>query len=180
MFCAGIAQANPAHWDLPALMRLLAQHPSGKVQFTETKSLAVLDKPVISKGELIYRAPDRLEKHTLKPKPESMVIEGNTLTVERDGKQRQLRLPQYPEILAFVEALRGTLIGNQALLEQHYSVALSGTERDWRLTLKPLDQSMLRWVKQINVSGASNAVTAVETLQADGDKSLIAITTGPR
>ena len=169
-----------AEWDVTSLMQQLAKHPGGRVNFTETKTLSVLDQPVVSSGELIYSPPDRLEKNTLKPVPESLVIRGNDLTVVRDGVKRLLRLPQYPEVLAFVEALRGTLVGNRSLLEQHYALALSGNERDWRLVLTPLDDRMKRWVKQIKVQGSDKWLSTVETLQADGDKSVIAITPDAR
>ena len=176
----GLCSTAWADWDIPALMQQLAKQPSGRAKFTETKTLAVLDRPVVSTGELIYSPPDRLEKHTLKPTPESLVINGNDLTVVRDGVKRQLRLPQYPEILAFVEALRGTLVGNRTLLEQHYALSLSGTERNWRLALTPLDERTRRWVKQIRVTGSDQGVGTVETLQADGDKSLISVTPDAR
>lgn len=176
----GLCSTAWADWDIPALMQQLAKQPSGRAKFTETKTLAVLDQPVISTGELIYSPPDRLEKHTLKPTPESLVINGNDLTVVRDGVKRQLRLPQYPEILAFVEALRGTLVGNRTLLEQHYALSLSGTERNWRLALTPLDERTRRWVKQIRVTGSDQGVGTIETLQADGDKSLISVTPDAR
>ena len=176
----GLCAPAWAAWDVPALMQQLAQHPSGKARFTETKRLAVLDQPVVSTGQLVYSPPDRLEKHTLKPVSESLEIRGNDLTVVRDGITRQLRLPQYPEVLAFVEALRGTLVGSRTLLEQHYALSLSGTERDWRLVLTPLDDRMKRWVKQIQVSGSDKGVNTVETLQTDGDKSVISITPDAR
>ena len=179
-FSLGLCAPAFADWDIPALMQQLAKHPSGRATFTETKTLRVLDQPVVSSGELIYSPPDRLEKNTLKPTRESLVIRGNDLTVERDGVKRQLRLPQYPEILAFVEALRGTLVGNRTLLEQHYALSLAGTEQDWRLALTPLDDRMRRWVKQIKVTGSDKGVSTVETLQADGDKSVIAITPDAR
>ena len=174
LFFGGISTAC-AEWDVAQLMQQLSQHPAGRAQFTETKTLALLKQPVVSSGELVYSPPDRLEKHTVKPKPESLMIMGNDLTVIRDGTRRELRLPQFPEVLAFVEALRGTLVGNQALLQSHYALALTGNERAWLLVLKPLDERMQRWVQEIRVTGAHNVVSAVETLQADGDKSLITI-----
>ena len=176
----GLCSVAWADWDVPALMQQLAKHPTGRAKFMETKTLAVLDQPVVSTGELVYSPPDRLEKHTLKPVPESLVIRGNDLTVTRDGVKRQLRLPQYPEVLAFVEALRGTLVGSRSLLEQHYALTLSGTESDWRLSLTPLDDRMKRWVKVIKVSGSDKGVNTVETLQADGDKSVITVTPDAR
>jgi hypothetical protein len=83
-------------------------------------------------------------------------------------------------VLAFIEGLRGTLVGNQALLQQHYGVTVSGSERDWRMVLTPLDERMLRWVKLITVSGSGNTVMSVETLQSDGDKSVISVTPAAR
>ncbi|MDO5623709.1 MAG: outer-membrane lipoprotein carrier protein LolA [Pseudomonadota bacterium] len=169
------ARAAQAEWNLPTLMQQLAQHPSGRAKFTETRTLAVLTEPVVSTGELVFSPPDRLEKHTLKPASESLVVSGNDLVVTQGGKQRALRLPQYPQVLAFVEALRGTLVGNQALLQAHYALALSGTESAWQLVLTPLDDQLRRQVSQITVHGARNQVLRVQTLQADGDKSLITI-----
>jgi len=49
-------------------MQLLAQSRSAHASFVETKSIAMLDKPVISSGELFYTAPDHLEKRTLNPR----------------------------------------------------------------------------------------------------------------
>ena len=164
-----------AAWDVAALMTALASHPSGKARFTETKTLAMLNAPVVSTGELVYAPPDRLEKNTLTPKPESMVVERDTLTLERDGRKRELRLQQYPEILSIVQAVRGALLGNRSLLEQSYALALHGSRQDWRLVLTPLDAHLQRWVKQITVTGKDGEILGIETAQADGDRSVLQI-----
>jgi outer membrane lipoprotein-sorting protein len=164
-----------AAWDVTALMAVLAQHPAGKVRFTETKTLSVLDAPVVSTGELVYAPPDRLEKNTLKPKPESMMVERDTLVLERDGRQRKLNLQQYPEVLPIVEAVRGTLVGNRSLLEQYYALELDGDPQDWQLTLKPQDKRVQRWIKQITVIGKAGKIIRIDTEQADGDKSVLQI-----
>jgi len=164
-----------AAWDMPALMAALAAHPAGKTRFTETKTLSVLDAPVVSSGELVHAPPDRLEKNTLSPKPESLVVERDTLTLERDGRRREMRLRQYPEILAIIEAVRGMLTGNRELLEQYYEPALTGEPRDWRLVLKPRDERTQRWVRQIAITGKNGDILVIETEQADGDRSVMRI-----
>jgi outer membrane lipoprotein-sorting protein len=164
-----------AAWDVAALMTALADHPAGKARFTETKILSVLDTPVVSTGELIYSPPDRLEKNTLAPKPESLVVEGDTLVLERDGRRRELNLPQYPEAMSIVEAVRGTLIGNRSLLEQHYKLELKGDPRNWQLILKPREARVLRWVKEITVTGKAGEIIQIDTEQTDGDKSSLRI-----
>ncbi|MET4574936.1 outer membrane lipoprotein-sorting protein [Ottowia thiooxydans] len=171
------ATATPvwANWNIDALMKQLSQHPGGSARFTETKKLSVLDTPVVSSGTLLFSPPDRLEKNTLLPKPESMVLERDRLTLVRDGKKREIRLQQYPEAMGIVEAIRSTLLGNQSVLRQHYALQLQGTEANWRLVLTPAEERTSRWITQILISGKSNQVTTVETLQADGDRSVMAI-----
>ena len=67
-----LATEAPSTQDLDKLMGLLAQRQHGHVTFVEEHFLAVLDRPVESSGELLYDAPDHLEKRTLKlrsPRP---------------------------------------------------------------------------------------------------------------
>jgi hypothetical protein len=101
--------------NLPDLMQLLAQHKSGKASFIEKKYIGILEKPVESSGELAFTAPDKLEKRTLKPKSESLVLEGDNLTVDQPDRRRlTVSLQDHPEIAAFVQSIRGTLAGDRA------------------------------------------------------------------
>jgi outer membrane lipoprotein-sorting protein len=164
-----------AAWDLQQLMDSLAQNKSGRATFVETKRLAVLSKPIESSGELLYTAPDKLEKRTQKPKPESMVVDGDALTVERGSQKVQLQLQAYPEIAAFIESIRGTLAGDRKALERNYRLALSGTADAWVLELLPLNEKMKAVVQRIRISGTRDQVGSIEINQADGDSSVMVI-----
>ena len=96
------AAATAAEWNVAKLMQDLAQQRGGKVFFSEKKYIALLDRPVESSGELVYQPPARLEKRTLKPKVESLVLDGDMLVVERGKQKYTLQLQQYPEIAAIV------------------------------------------------------------------------------
>ena len=91
-------------WDVAQLMQLLAQNQSAHSGFVETKSIAILDKPVISSGELFYTAPDHLEKRTLKPKAETMVLDHGTIFITRGSKNYRLHLQDYPALAAFIDS----------------------------------------------------------------------------
>lgn len=163
-------------WDLDQLMQALASTQSGHASFIEKKNIAVLNKPVESSGELLYTAPDRLEKRTLKPKPESMLLEKDKLTVEQRGKKHVLTLQSYPEIAAFIDSIRGTLAGDRKTLEKSYKLSLSGTQEDWKLSLLPIQDKMKKVVSNIVISGANQLVQIIEIKQADGDSSVMTIT----
>jgi len=164
-----------AAWDLTQLMQGLAQNKSGRASFVEKKYIALLDRPVESSGELLYTAPDRLEKRTLKPKPESMLIESGSLTVERNKRRMTLRLQDYPELVAFTESIRGTLAGDIAALRRIYNLDLEGSEERWTLTLRPVETKMLDVVQRIRIGGSRAEVKTIEIEQTDKDRSVMVI-----
>lgn len=170
-----LSPAALAAWDLPQLMALLAQNKSGRARFVETKHIAMLDKPVESSGDLLYSAPDRLEKRTLKPQAESMIVNGDELVIERGRQKHQLQLQSYPELAAFIDSIRGTLAGDRKALERNYRLSLEGTAERWTLLLLPLHEKMQAVIQRIRITGARDQVRSIEITQADGDSSLMAI-----
>jgi outer membrane lipoprotein-sorting protein len=170
-----LSGALAADWDLQQLMDALARHKSGRATFVETRRLAVLSKPLESSGELIYVAPDKLEKRTLRPRPESMVVDGDALTVERGNRKYQLQLQAYPELAAFIDSIRGTLAGDRQSLERSYQLAMSGPAEAWVLQLTPRDDRMKTVVQRIRIAGSRDQVNSIEITQSDGDSSLMVI-----
>ena len=169
---AGAGSAAP---DLDAIMSLLAMRRHGRVEFVEQQFLAILDHPVESSGELRYDAPDRLEKRTLLPHPEDLVLAGGVLTMERGGRSRVLDLQRYPQIQPFVESIRATLAGDRSALERIFHVHFAGNVQRWSLTLVPLDGRLARNVKQVQIDGSQDQLLRVEIRQADGDRSLMTL-----
>ena len=176
-FYASLSHADD--WSLDQLMHTLAETRADHANFVEKKSIAILDKPVESSGELFYTAPDRLEKRTLKPKPESMLLDRGTLTIEQKGRKHVLPLQSYPELAAFIDSIRGTLAGDRLALEHSYQLSLDGTEQDWTLLLTPIDAKMQKVVANIRIAGSHNALRSIAIKQADGDSSLMTITQLP-
>ncbi len=169
--------ASGAAGDLDAVMSLLSMRRHGRVEFVEQQFLAILDHPVESSGELRYDAPDRLEKRTLLPRPEDLVLDGGVLTMERSGRTRVLNLQRYPQIQPFVESIRATLAGDRSALEKVFHVEFAGSVARWSLTLVPLDRRLTQTVKQIQIDGSRDQLLKVEIRQADGDRSLMTLRT---
>ena len=171
----GLALPAFAAFDVAQLMNDLARHKGGTAKFVEKKYIALLDRPVVSTGELTYSAPDRLEKRTLTPKQETLRLDKDLLSIEREKQKLSINLANQPEALAFVDSLRGTLNGNRAALEKNYLLHLSGNSEKWVLTLLPSEQKIAALVQRITVSGSRDHIRSIEYLQADGDRSLLLI-----
>jgi hypothetical protein len=179
-FCAtASAAAGAAGGDLDEVMRLLAMREHGRVEFVEQHFLAILKHPVESSGELRYDAPDHLEKRTLLPRPENLVLAGGVLTVERGEHRHVLDLQRYPQIQPFVESIRATLAGDRGALERLFHVEFAGSVSRWSLTLVPLDRQLAKAVKQVQIDGSRDQLLHVEIRQADGDRSLMTLRSPP-
>lgn len=164
-----------AAFDVGQLMDDLARHKGGRAKFVEKKYISLLDKPVVSTGEMSFTPPDQLEKRTLTPKVETMRLDKDMLSIEREKQKLSIRLSSQPEAQAFIDSIRGTLTGNRAALEKNYLLSLSGTTDKWVLTLLPSDQKISALVLRITVSGSKNQIRTIEYLQADGDRSVMSI-----
>lgn len=167
--------ARPESWGVEQLMRSLGQVKSARGRFVERKHLAILDAPLELSGTLVYTAPGRLEKHTLRPKEESLVLERDTLTVSTGGQRRTLVLQDYPVVWAFVESIRSTLAGDLQTLNRFYEVALEGTEAQWHLLLKPSAPKMQSVVSEIRIGGSRNWISTIEILETEGDRSVMTV-----
>ena len=165
-----------AQWGVTQLFETLAKERPGRATFHERKTLALLDRPVESTGELAFTPPDRMEKRTITPKPERVVVDRERVTLERGGKRHSLGLRENPAVAVLVESIRGTLAGDLDAVIRAYSVALDGSPAQWKLTLRPLDPAAAQLVERIHITGAGSRLQTVEILQADGDRSLMTIT----
>ncbi len=167
---------SPGAWTLERLMESLAAVPSVNARFREEKRLAVLQEPLVTTGILRYRSPDYVEKHTLHPYEERFEIKDDWLVMEHPAEgKRNLSLAGHPGIQAFVESFRATLAGDLRGLRRYYRVRLQGEPGDWTLRLEPIAERMAEFITAIVVRGRDIRVVAIETLEADGDSSVIAI-----
>jgi hypothetical protein len=157
------------------LLKLLGQRRHDHVSFTEVQELAILEQPLRSSGELLYDAPDHLEKRTLEPHREDLVLEHGMLTVQRDHHRHSVSLRDFPQAVPFVESLRATLAGDRAALVRYFTVQFAGTLGSWTLELTPTDAALKRSVQNVLITGESDRIRTVRIRQGDGDSSTLTI-----
>jgi outer membrane lipoprotein-sorting protein len=160
--------------DLDAVMHLLAARRHGEVSFVEQHFLSLLKKPVESTGELIYDAPNRLEKRTLEPHPETLVLAGDVVTVQRGHSSHVLDLKSYPQVIPLIESVRATLAGDRASLERMFRLEFTGDLTRWTLVLVPREL-VGKTVARVQIDGYRDVLLKVEIRQTDGDRSLMTL-----
>jgi outer membrane lipoprotein-sorting protein len=164
---------------LDAILASLAQHAHGQVRFSEDTRSRLLTHEVHSEGVLRFDAPDRLEKQTLAPAPEDLIVEGDVVTIVRGHHRSSIRLSQYPKLSPLLEGLRATLSGNRAALEQRFQVTFAPAASGWELHLAPLGAAGDAGFTRIVLVGHEDALEHVTLEQPNGDRTNINLTPAP-
>jgi hypothetical protein len=154
------------------LMMQLRQRQHGHVSFTEVHISSALDRPLESSGELFYDAPDRLEKRTVRPRPERMVLEKGQLSFELRHKAYHVALADYPQAAPYIEGIRATLAGDRPALERVFRIAYSNKGDQWTLRLTPLDVQVAAEVAAVSIDGSFDVIKTVTVQLVNGDRSI--------
>ena len=160
---------------LDQLMARLGERQQGRVTFTEQYFAGVLDRPLAASGELFYEAPDRLEKRTLRPRPERLALENGILTIERRNKRYQVALADYPQVAPYIDGIRATLAGDRPALERVFRVEFNTSGDDWNLLLSPLNARAASEVAAIRIQGSADDINTVTIEFANGDRSIMTL-----
>jgi len=168
-------------WNLQALMATMHAVRSSTARFVETKYVHLLNQAQRSSGQLNYVAPNYLQKTTTEPQAARLTINGDQLTVEQQGQRtRQISLRDHAEAGALVECIRATLAGDLPALTRYFTTTLEGRADGWTLTLTPREARLRELVATIRIAGERNAVRDVQTLEADGDRTDMAVLPDPK
>jgi hypothetical protein len=166
------AIAQPAAWGLPQLMQSLAQVKFASAGFTERKTLAVLNSPLVATGTLTYTAPDMMQKITTAPVPERFTLDRGEITMTGAGGQTQsFALNQDPRIGGPIEGILATLAGDLPALNRLYTVQFSGAPSGWQIVLQPRDPRLAQFISWIRIAGSFDRIGAIDTQNANGDHS---------
>lgn len=167
-WCAGgAAQASITTADI---LQRVSEGVSPEVGFREVRTTRLLKTPLRSSGVLRFVPPNRLERETLQPVQESIVIEDLQVTIERGGAQTVISLASGSAPATMAETLRAVLGGRTRELEARYRATAMGTSEGWSLSLEPrtADGAIL----SIRLSGRGANVDEIEVRERSGDKTV--------
>ena len=151
----------------------VAKHAQGAVRFREVRSLRLLKEPMVATGVLRFKRPDRLERIVTEPVPETVVIEGNALTSERDGVRTVVVMDDRVPAIALIRSLTAVLQGNAARLAELNDVSVDGTAKQWTLTLRPRDGASP--VERIRMVGHGAAIDRIDLDERNGNRTVITL-----
>ena len=128
-------------------------------------------------GYLAYPAAGRLEKSIETPFQEMLRVDGDEISILRDGEERRISLRNRKSFRVMLSGIEAIMAGNAAMLDEHFEATISGSVEDWRIELRPRDRRLARQLLKMDVTGDAH-VRSIRFEMPDDEWQLLEIHSG--
>lgn len=144
--------------------------------FTQSKSLKALTRPLISKGNLIFVVRKGVLWQVREPFAAQVLVKSDALIKWDDkGVPQRVNFGQTPIFKALSEVFLAVFAGDLGLLQKSFDVQSNLSQQKWRLTMVPKDQAFAAIIKTVSVAGGQYVDELVIT-EGRGDQTEIQFT----
>ena len=166
--------------DVTALLGLFARMPGLEATYAEEKHLALLAAPLQSSGRICFLPPGHLIRQVESPEPTMLRITPNELVVQDRDRKESVDLRRSESLRQFITSLVQVFAGDQKSLQKAFTVVYAldaKSERTWSLELTPKGAQLQRMMQRLALRGEGEAVTSIEVLDPNGDRTMTTILT---
>lgn len=176
----GLMMLALANWVLAADLDLLSkigaqveQQAVLRAEFTQTKHMAALKRPLVTSGRLVFSRHHGVLWQIEKPYRISYVLsEDRIVEIEADGARQERNRRDVPGLAQVGNVFRSVLGANAASLREVFEVVAEGDTSKWTIKLKPRQPQMAKFIKSLTLSG-DRFVEIIRIEEATGDETQI-------
>lgn len=143
--------------------------------FREEKRMALLAAPLVNEGT-IYFVPNgkksRLARHTAKPAPSVVVIDGSALKLADDAGREEISLDKSPAVRLFVDSFVRIFAGDREALAAMYAMELKADGQRWTLRLKPKLAPLDKLIERVEIAGEGVVIATMRVVEIGGDEAV--------
>lgn len=162
--------------NVSAIRDRLADHTVICGDFTQSKYLQALSRPLVSKGRFVLSEEDGVLWHVVEPFPAKVMIQGDTLVRwNESGVPQPVNLSQAPLFRTLSQVIMAVFTGDFDLLRQTFDLESNLSPSLWTLELTPRSASLAAVVTDVQVSG-QRYVDELTIAEAYGDQTHLSFT----
>jgi outer membrane lipoprotein-sorting protein len=128
-----------------------------RARFVQIKRLSLLDEPLESSGQLLFKRPDRVRWEMVKPEPLTVVINRGALHIPGVPESEQQALSASP-VTAMLSQLGGLFTGELSALEGGFEITATDRESEIVVQLVPREAAWRQSYRRIEIAFAEPKV----------------------
>jgi len=138
------------------IAQVLGQRNGVRAEFTQTQTLAALDKPAVSRGKLVFARQQGVLWQVLEPYQTTYIFrDEQVIEIDASGKRAVRDSRTLAGMRQVTQLMRAMLSGDLSGLYSQFRVTASGSTAQWRLQLQPDQPQLAQAIKGITLSGGS-------------------------
>ena len=167
MASPGSVAASP----LQSILAKFAAMPGFSCDFRETKRIAILRDPLVSRGSIYFAPPDRLARYVRTPVPSVVLLIGDRVSYDFKGDRGVLDIDSNPMIRSISSTFRLLLAGDTEALKRRFDMNANLAESGhWEIVLRPSRQPLSESIQFMRVSGIGTQLGELHIAERNGDE----------
>jgi len=164
--------ASAADTDTLALIGAqIEQHAVVRADFTQSKQMAALKRPLLTSGHLVFSRRHGVLWQIEQPYRMSYVLgEDRIVEIAADGTRRERGLREVPGLAQVGRVFRALLGANTVALREVFNANVRGDASKWEIELKPRQPQLAQFLSGLTLSGGS-FVDSIRINEAGGSES---------
>lgn len=154
----------------------IEQHAVLRADFTQTKHVAALKRPLVTHGKLLYSKAHGVVWQIYKPYAISYILSNDSvIEITADGRRKERSVNDMPGFAQINRIFRAMLAADTSVLNTYFDTKLENEismDAPWRALLTPKQTQITRFVKAIRVEGAQ-FVQSIHIEEANQDSTNI-------
>lgn len=174
LLLADLSTAQSAKPDtLTRISAQIEQHAVIRAEFTQTKQMAALKRPLVTTGHLVFSRQHGVLWQIEHPYRMSYILgEDRIVEIAADGTRRERGLRDVPGLTQVGRIFRALLGANTPALREAFDTNLQGDPTHWEIRLKPREAQLAQFLGGLNLSGG-RFVESIRIDEAGGDTTVI-------
>ncbi len=158
---------------LASIRAQIEQHAVVRAEFTQTKQMAALKRPLLTFGHLVYSRRHGVLWEIEQPYRMSYVL-GETRIVEiaADGTRLERDQRDVPGLMQVGRVFRALIGANTATLGEAFELRVQGDSAGWEIELKPRQAQLAQFLSGLRLSGG-RFVEGIRINESSGDSTQI-------
>lgn len=151
----------------------LRASPLVRANFTQTKQIAALKRPVLSRGRFVFSKERGIVWELLQPINLTYLLQVNgVIEIGADGRTRRQSGREAQGMMEVGRILNALWSGNTTVLEPLFQIEMQGKPEQWHLKLVPKSAPLSGFLTRIVVSGRAAQIQHVTLIEAAAGDSM--------